>query len=514
MSNIDELTHQKIRPLKDLGPIAASLRAEGQKVVQCHGVFDLLHLGHVRHLEAAAKLGDCLIVTLTADAFVNKGPGRPVFTGAMRAEMIAALAFVDYVAINNTQAALPALETVKPSIYAKGMDYADAAADVTGNITREREMVETYGGELLFTDEIVFSSTELINRHMDVHDPEVTAKLTFIRDEHGLEEALAYLERVKGLKVAVVGDAIIDEYQYVNPLGKATKDNIIATVYKSTETFAGGSIAIANNIAGLCDSVSLITVLGDQNSYEEFIQEHLLDNLTMHAVHRSDAPTTLKRRFVEFNFMRKLFEVYEFDDRPLQDSDEQKLVETIKSVLPGHDLVVVCDFGHGMISQKVQTALEGSNIFTAVNTQTNSANVGFNLASKYNQCGYIVIDGPEARLAVRDKFGSFESIINEKLPAQVRSNIYGITLGQEGFLVRDKNGENFKMPAFASKVVDRVGAGDAVFAATSPLAALGAPLPLLALVGNIAGAIKVTNVGHRKTLDSAAIQKSLKALLT
>src|ERR1051325_10575286 len=74
---------------------------QGTRVVQCHGVFDLLHPGHVRHLEAARKLGDRLVVTITADRYVNKGPGRPAFPEQVRAEQIGALSCVDYVAISD-----------------------------------------------------------------------------------------------------------------------------------------------------------------------------------------------------------------------------------------------------------------------------------------------------------------------------------------------------------------------------------------------------------------------------
>jgi cytidyltransferase-like protein len=79
----------KVRTVAELGAITEQLRHSGKKVVHAHGTFDLLHVGHVRHLEAARELGDILVVTLTADRFVNKGPGRPVFGEALRAEMLA-----------------------------------------------------------------------------------------------------------------------------------------------------------------------------------------------------------------------------------------------------------------------------------------------------------------------------------------------------------------------------------------------------------------------------------------
>ena len=124
----------KVRTLDELAEITARLKRSGKTVVHAHGTFDLLHLGHVRHLEAARRLGDVLVVTVTADRFVNKGPGRPVFTEALRAEMLATLAYVDWVAINRAPDAVNVRSTVRPSVYVKGQDYANPEGDVTGKI--------------------------------------------------------------------------------------------------------------------------------------------------------------------------------------------------------------------------------------------------------------------------------------------------------------------------------------------------------------------------------------------
>src|SRR6266849_9441316 len=144
--------HDKIRTIDELAAISHQLRGTGRSVVQAHGTFDLLHLGHVRHLEAARALGDVLVVTITADRFVNKGPGRPVFTEALRAEMLAALHFVTYVAIAEAPDAISAIEAIRPNVYAKGNDYQNPDGDVTGKITLERNIVEAHGGSVRFTD--------------------------------------------------------------------------------------------------------------------------------------------------------------------------------------------------------------------------------------------------------------------------------------------------------------------------------------------------------------------------
>ena len=178
----------KVRSLDELAAISQHHRALGQTVVQAHGTFDLLHLGHVRHLEAARRLGDLLIVTVTADRFVNKGPGRPVFSAELRAEMLATLEYVDWVAVNEAPDAVSAIERIHPSIYIKGQDYQNPEGDITGQITLERDAVEAYGGRIHFTDEVVFSSTELINRHLNIFEPHIRSHLDTLRQDDGLNE--------------------------------------------------------------------------------------------------------------------------------------------------------------------------------------------------------------------------------------------------------------------------------------------------------------------------------------
>src|SRR5215475_2533753 len=213
----------KIRTVEELAVIAEHSRAAGKVVVQAHGAFDLLHLGHVRHLEAARRLGDVLVVTVTADRYVNKGPGRPVFNAEMRAEMLATLEYVDWVAVNDAADAVNTIEKIRPSIYIKGQDYQNPQGDITGKITLERDAVEAHGGRVHFTDEVTYSSTELINRHLNVFEPHIREHLNALRQDGGLNEFLELIDRVRDYRVLVVGDAIIDEYQYVLPMHKTPK---------------------------------------------------------------------------------------------------------------------------------------------------------------------------------------------------------------------------------------------------------------------------------------------------
>ncbi|MEK7444972.1 MAG: adenylyltransferase/cytidyltransferase family protein, partial [candidate division NC10 bacterium] len=211
----------KIKSVDDLAVDLDALRAQGKRVVQCHGVFDLLHPGHIRHFEAARAEGDVLVVTVTPDRFVNKGPGRPVFNQRLRAESIAALQSVDYVAVNEWPTAVEAIHRLRPAVYVKGSDYAEAGDDLTGRIVEERRAVEEHGGRIHFTAEITFSSSGLLNVHFDVYPEEAQSFLRDFRQRHSAEEVIGLLKDLKDLRVLVIGDAIVDEYHYVQSLGKS-----------------------------------------------------------------------------------------------------------------------------------------------------------------------------------------------------------------------------------------------------------------------------------------------------
>jgi len=504
----------KVRTLAQLGEIAAAARAAGRTVVLAHGVFDLVHMGHVRHIEAAHREGDVLIVTVTADSFVNKGPGRPIFPEIMRAEMLGALEYVDWVGVNHAPSAETVLDAVKPDIYVKGSDYENPEDDITGKILQEREAVEKHGGRIVFTKDITFSSSSLINKYLDVYDPPLRDFLDRMRSNGGLRSLLDLIDAVRDYRVVLVGDTIIDEYQYVRPMGKAAKENIIASQFENREVFSGGVIAAANHVASFCREVEVVTTLGDSDSYEDLIRSHLRPNVKLTAIMRPNAPTVRKCRFIDPSYMRKLFEVYFFDDTPFDAQTEALVVAKVAEATKTADVVIANDFGHGLISPPVVPVLREGAAFLAVNAQTNAGNQGYNLITKYSHADYICLDAPEARLAVADKYTDIVELVERKLSQCVDCERIIITHGQHGCIVFERhNGPAVRVPAFTNTVIDTVGAGDAFLAVTAPLVKAGGHMQEIGFIGNAAGAIKVGIVGHRQYVDKVPLVKFLTAIL-
>ncbi|MGB0683124.1 MAG: PfkB family carbohydrate kinase [Magnetovibrionaceae bacterium] len=502
----------KVQSLKELGLLADAFRKAGETVVLAHGTFDLLHVGHLRHLKQAAREGTKLFVTITGDPFVSKGPGRPVFSEHMRAEMLAALDCVSYVGIVYAPRAIEAINAIKPDIYVKGSDYKNPDEDITGGIIEERNAVEAHQGRIAFTEDITFSSSSLINKHLAVFDPALDEFLESMRQKNVLADLSNRIEALADMKVLMIGDAIIDDYNYVSAIGKSPKENMIATQFHDREVFAGGVFASANHMADFCGQVDVITTIGD-DEYRELIENSARDNVSIAAFEREGCPTTRKARFIDKSYLRKLFEVYYMDDAPTAPEIEAKITDRLNDTLSSYDLVVVHDFGHGLMTPTLINLLMDKAPFLAVNTQTNSANVGYNLITKYPRADYICIDAPEARLAVSDRRSGIEKVVGELLPGRVDCERIMVTHGKHGCYGFQRSEGMAFTPAFTKQVVDTVGAGDAFFSISAPLAARGAPMDTLGFVGSAAGAIKVGIVGHRKSVERVALLKFITTLL-
>jgi bifunctional ADP-heptose synthase (sugar kinase/adenylyltransferase) len=281
------------------------------------------------------------------------------------------------------------------------------------------------------------------------------------------ESIFGLIDSIKDYKVLFVGDVIIDEYHYVTPMGKSAKENLIPVRYESEEVFRGGVEAAASHLKTFCKSVD--------------VSDH--------------GHTTRKIRMVDKDYMRKLFEVH-YTDGFVHNYVSPK----------GYDAVVVADFGHGAIDTSRISELIRESSFLAVAAQTNSANAGFNLITKYPRADYIVIDEPEARLAASDRDSPIEDVILKL--SHERCGKFVVTLGHNG-AIGYENGRFFRQKAFTDLVRDTMGAGDAFFSVTSPMAKTGRMEDLL-LIGCAAGAIKTGIIGHRESVTKEKLIEFLK----
>ncbi|MEO8069970.1 MAG: PfkB family carbohydrate kinase [Acidobacteriota bacterium] len=505
-------TGEKVKPLAELAEIVTRLKAAGKKIVHTHGVFDLLHIGHIRHFEQARSMGDVLIVTLTQDVHVNKGPHRPAFPQDLRAEILAALSVVDYVAVNQWPLSVETIRLLKPDVYVKGPDYRVAEQDITGGIVLEGDAVRAVGGELRFTDDITFSSSTLVNRFLSPFEPEVNEFLEGFRRKYSIDYVLDWLDRASTLKPIVVGEAIIDEYIFCDALGKSSKDPLLAVLMESETSQAGGSLSIANHLAGLCGEVGLITMLGDRERREDFVTQSLKPNVNQTLITKVGAPTIHKRRMVDRYSGNKLFEIYVMDDRLAAGEDAAALEATLRKQLDAWDVAIVADYGHGMMTPAAVDILCTQAPFLAVNVQSNAGNRGFNPVSKYRRADYVSLAVHEINMETRDRVRNLREQLLE-VAGRVSCDRFTVTRGKLGSLHYNPPDTWVEVPALATRVLDRVGAGDAVLAVTSLLVKLGAPWDVVGFIGNVAGAELVAELGNRVPLNKIALAKHITALM-
>jgi cytidyltransferase-like protein len=489
--------HEKVWSIEDLAAEVGRLREQGLRVVHCHGAFDLLHIGHIRYLENARRLGDVLLVTIAPDQFAAVGGHPPAFPEVLRAEATASLRCVDYVAISRWPMAAEAIRLLRPHVFVRG---GEDHPDHDGG---EEETIRQVGGELACTDDGTFSSSALMSQYLGSCSAEAREYLADFSHRCSAQDVLHCLSTARGLKVLLVGETILDEYQYCDAMGKSGKEPVLATRYLSRDLFAGGVLACANHVAGFCDRVDVLTFLGVGGDQEGFVRAHLKPNVRPLLFYKNNSPTIVKTRFVERYLSQKLFEVYHINDDALTEEEDAAFCRALQDVLPSYDLVIVTDYGHGMITRRAVDTLCRSAPFLAVNTQSNAANHGFNLISKYPRADYVCLAQRELALETRDRRMTAEEMVLY-VARKLTCGRVMLTQGKYGSLAWSQEEGLKRVPAFTTRVVDRVGAGDAVLCLTALCVAAGSPVEPVAFLGNVVGAEAVNILGNQRSIERPA----------
>jgi rfaE bifunctional protein kinase chain/domain/rfaE bifunctional protein nucleotidyltransferase chain/domain len=503
---------QKIQNLENLEILFSKIRAEGKKIVHCHGVFDLLHVGHIKHFKEAKTFGDILVVSITPDEFVHKGPGRPAFSTSLRLEALSELESIDYVVANNWPTAIEIIKIIQPNVYCKGPDYKNHSDDLTGKISEEEGAVKSFGGEIKYTDDITFSSSSLLNKFGNIYSKEQELFIRNIRDKYSFEMIQKKVEDISALKVLVIGETIIDQYVFCEALGKSGKEPVLVLRDLETQEYLGGSLAIARHLSSFCENVSVLSCIGADNEYKSFIESNMEENIALNFFNKSNSPTILKRRFVDDIDGKKVLGVYSINDELLNEHEEDKFIESFDKLAKEHDLVIISDYGHGIITPKIAKHISNSDKFVSLNAQINAANVGTHNIRKYHDVNCLIINATELQHELRQRDGNVEDMANV-LKAMINSKYIAVTQGREGaFLI---NGDTVpeRSPGFASQVIDKIGSGDALLALLSVCLHSKFDEKLALFIGSLAAAQSVETVGNSVPVSKIKLLKTISHLL-
>jgi len=508
------LSAKKNITFKEAEHLFTKLKKEGKKIVHCHGTFDLLHPGHIIHFEEAKALGDVLVVTITAEKYVNKGPGRPYFNDELRVKYLASLEYVDYVVVVPFSAAVEAIECVKADIYCKGKEYENPQVDVTGNIHDDVRTVERLGGQVRYVGSVVFSSTKLLNNHFEIHPPGMRDFCKKLAEKYTPKKFREIVDSFSDLKVLVIGDMIFDRYSSVKVQGLTSKNRIISTRFLSEDMQAGGALAVFRHVKQFTPNIKFISLVGTEEWVEPILAKYITPDED-EIIRSPDFTTIIKQRFVEplseGKELSKLFALNVIEEQYLNEKILHLVCDIINSCIKDYDLVIVMDFGHGLMQEKVRELVQKKSPFLALNCQTNSYNYGFNIIDKqYHRVDSFSMDEIELTLACGRRNLNFSEEL-KKLQLRLSARYGWLTRGATDTIgVKTGEPECECMP-FEKSVVDAVGAGDAFCSVASLAAVKNLPIELATFMGQLAGAQAVRIIGN---VDSIKKDKFLKGGMT
>ena len=480
-------------------------RPRKQKVIMCHGTFDVVHPGHIRHLLYAKTKADILIASLTGDEHIKKGNMRPYVPEDLRAVNLAALEMVDYVIVDRDATPLRNLTLIQPDFFAKGYEYTAGA--VNAKTQEEIDVLETYGGQMIFTPgDIVYSSSALI----ELAPPSIAVeKLMTLMSAEGVsfQDLRDTLSKFKGLRAHVVGDTIVDSYTYCSMIGGMTKTPTMSVRFEKKVDFTGGAAVVAKHLRAAGADVTFSTVLGN-DAYRSFV----LDDLNTSGVRclpivDETRPTTNKNAIVAESY--RMLKIDTLDNRSISD----KIVEQLKRQIAETrtQAVVFSDFRHGIfnrgtIPQLVEAIPDGT--FRVADSQVASrwGNIldfqGFDLITPNER---------EARFALGDQDSVVRPLALELYKRALCKTLI-LKCGDRGLITYRTAPEGdyrafFAVDSLADKVVDAVGAGDALLAyATLALVATGNNI-VASILGSIAAGIECEHDGNWPVTPELVLKK-------
>ncbi len=475
----------KIKTPAELKKIIGPLPRD-KKVIMCHGVFDVVHPGHVRHLIYAKSKADLLVASITADQHIDKGYYRPHVPQDLRAANLAAFEMVDYVIIDRNKEPLENIRLLQPDFFAKGYEYS--ADRLHPKTEEEMTVVEGYGGELIFTPgDIVYSSTSLINLAPPSIEHE---KLMIVMERAGItfDTLRQTLAGMKEKSVHVLGDTIIDSLTTCTMIGGQTKTPTISVLYEDRRDYVGGAGIVAKHLRAAGAEVVFSTVLGDDDLKEFALADLREAGVDVRAQIDATRPTTNKNAIVVGGY--RLLKVDTLDNRSIGDTTLKALTGDIRGT--NSDAVVYSDFRHGIfnqrtISEHVQAIPDGCMRVADSQVASRWGNItdfkGFDLITPNER---------EARFALADQESPLRPLASRLYDA-AQSKVLILKLGDRGVLTCTSSDHEaldsfFAIDSFVDHLVDAVGAGDGLLA-YSTLAMLVSGSPQVAtILGTMAAA--------------------------
>jgi rfaE bifunctional protein kinase chain/domain len=489
---LDRYRH-KIKSAQELRDIVGP-RPRNRSVIMCHGVFDVVHPGHIRHLLYAKSKADLLIASITADHHITKGAHRPHVPQDLRAVNLAAFEVVDYVVIDTNAKPIENIRLIEPDYFAKGFEYTSTG--MPAKTAEEAEAVQAYGGEIIFTPgDVIYSSSSLI----DLAPPSIKLEKLQILMERScitFERLRRTLDAMEGHRVHVVGDTIVDSYTHCAMVGGQTKTPTMSVLFERKVEYVGGAGIVAKHLAAAGGRVTFSTVLGD-DGYRDFVIDDLeKSGIEVRAVIDRSRPTINKNAIVVGGY--RLLKVDTLDNRSISDQILEDITRSVRKVPT--DAVVFSDFRHGLFNRRtipelVQALPDGC--YRVADSQVASR---WGNITEFQGFDLITPNEREARFALGDQDSGIRPLASNLYDAS-RCKLLILKLAERGVLAccsadHESLDSFFVVDNFVDRLVDAVGAGDALLAYAT-LAMLAARDPGIAtILGSMAAAVECECYGN------------------
>ena len=469
------------------------------KLGLAHGVFDILHVGHIDYFKKAKTYCDKLMVSVTKDKFVNKGPNRPAFKISERVRMLKSIKYIDQVIISKKSTSVDVIKKYKPDFYFKGKDYEDLVLNPNKNLKLEMDTIKKNNGKFLIIDTKLKSSSRILNENFNYLDAEVRSFLKSINKEKFAIKLKEQLFKNHQKKILVIGEPIIDIHSNVKVLGKSQKSNVVSTNFLKNEHYGGGSILASNFLGEFYDNVNLLTFINPNN--QKIFNKYLKKNVNLEKIFSSTEKIIEKKRFVDEYSKTKLFQINYNEKYRLSYKNENLYLNKLKKIIKNYDELIVFDYGYGYMFEKILRLFKKYKNKININCQTNSSNFGFNLITKYFNGNVASVDEVEFRLCVQNKDESVLSLIKKNKRIINKFKIFIITMGIKGCYIVSKNKVHF-IPTVYKNTFDTTGCGDIFFSAFMFFNSLKIfDIKELGLLSHIAGGMHANYQGNKNLIN-------------
>ncbi|MDB4852908.1 PfkB family carbohydrate kinase [Alphaproteobacteria bacterium] len=497
---VDELRKNYQKKIISIDNLVKEVGPFGRKktIVMCHGVFDVVHPGHIRHLAYAKSKADILVVSVTCDRWIKKGPYRPHVPEDLRALSLAAFDMVDYVLIDHNEKPLQSIKTIQPDLFAKGFEYSDNLPKTT---IEEIGLVKSYGGETIFTPgDVVYSSTNLINAAMpDLRVDKLKSMMDLMDLNFDLVEKT--VRQLTGVKVHVVGDTIVDSYTRTSLIGGNTKTPTFSVLFNSREDYVGGAGVVSLHLKAAGADVTFTTMLGD-DELGQFAANHLIERgVKLNAIVDNKRSTTNKNAIICGN--HRLLKLDTLDNASISPEIVERFKRHIAS--EGTDCLIFSDFRHGIfnkgtISNLVEAAPK--NIMKIADSQLASR---WGNITEFKNFDLVTPNEREARFAVADQDCNIGNLAHQIREASASTNVI-LKLGAKGLFFLGENIYN-SIDSFTNNVRDAVGSGDALLAYATLTMKVTGSLPLACIIGSLAAACECEIDGNEPITPDLILAK-------